>query len=81
MAARPVPITVPQMGTVQAVLVVEWLVPNGEQVEAGQPVVVVDTDKAVTELPAPASGILEIFVQAGDEEVAVGSVLGQVVSG
>jgi len=68
-------LVVPQMGVVEQVLVVEWLVPDGAAVNAGDPVVVIDTDKAETELEAPASGWLNILVPAGDEEVAVGTVL------
>ena len=45
---------------------------------AGEPVVVIDTDKAETELEAPASGRLHVLVPAGDEEVAVGTVLATV---
>lgn len=70
---------VPQMGVVEQVLVVEWLVEDGSLVAAGDPVVVIDTDKAETELEAPASGRLRILVPAGDEEVAVGAVLATVV--
>ena len=71
-------LTIPQMGVVEQVLVVEWLVPDGAAVGAGDPVVVIDTDKAETELEAPASGRLRILVPAGDEEVAVGTVLATV---
>ena len=69
-------LVVPQMGVVEQVLVVEWLVDDGSEVAAGDPVVVIDTDKAATELEAPASGRLAILVAASDEdEVAVGTVL------
>ena len=69
-------LVVPQMGVVEQVLVVEWLVDDGSEVATGDPVVVVDTDKAETELEAPASGRLAIRVEASDEdEVAVGTVL------
>lgn len=71
-------LTIPQMGVVEQVLVVEWLVEDGSQVTAGESVVVIDTDKAETELEAPASGRLQILVPAGDEEVAVGTVLATV---
>ena len=69
---------IPQMGVVEQVLVVEWLVEDGSLVAAGDPVVVIDTDKAETELEAPASGRLQVLVPAGDEEVAVGTVLATV---
>ena len=71
-------LTVPQMGVVEQVLVVEWLVEDGAQVAAGESVVVIDTDKAETELEAPASGRLHVLVPAGDEEVSVGTVLATV---
>lgn len=74
-------LVVPQMGVVEQVLVVEWLVDDGSEVAAGEPVVVVDTDKAETELEAPAPGRLTILVEAGDEdEVAVGTVLATIAA-
>ena len=74
-------LTIPQMGVVEQVLVVEWLVEDGSLVTAGESVVVIDTDKAETELEAPASGRLQVLVPAGDEEVAVGTVLATVSTG
>ena len=71
-------LVVPQMGVVEQVLVVEWLVPDGSEVAAGEPVVVIDTDKAETELEAPTSGQLRILVPASDLEVAVGTALATV---
>ena len=76
----PVELAVPQMGVVEQVLVVEWLVPDGAVVAAGDPVVVIDTDKAETELEAPASGRLHILVLASDLEVEVGTVLATVAA-
>ena len=74
-------LVVPQMGVVEQVLVVEWLVDDGSEVATGDPVVVVDTDKAETELEAPAPGRLTILVEAGDEhEVAVGTVLATIAA-
>ena len=74
-------LVVPQMGVVEQVLVVEWLVDDGSEVATGDPVVVVDTDKAETELEAPASGRLAIRVEASDEdEVAVGTVLATIAA-
>ena len=75
-----VALAVPQMGVVEQVLVVEWLVGDGSLVAAGDPVVVVDTDKAETELEAPASGRLDILVLASDLEVVVGTVLATVAA-
>ena len=74
-----VALVVPQMGVVEQIVVLDWLVPNGAAVEEGQSVVVVETDKAETELEAPASGRIEILVDVSDEEVPVGSTLAMIV--
>ena len=55
-----------------------WLVPPGAHVEAGQPVLEIETDKAVQEVIAPASGILHAVAMAGasvKEEELLGYVL------
>lgn len=52
-----------------------WLVQEGESVAADQPLVEVQTDKAVVELPSPAAGkVLALHGKEGDT-VAVGDVL------
>ena len=55
--------------------VVEWLVAVGDTVEKDQPVVKVETDKAVVELPTPYAGtVLELHAKEGDT-VPVGAPL------
>ena len=55
--------------------VVRWLVAEGDTVRADQPLVEVETDKAVVEIPAPRAGtILRLAVNAG-EKIRVGDVL------
>jgi pyruvate/2-oxoglutarate dehydrogenase complex dihydrolipoamide acyltransferase (E2) component len=44
--------------------IVSWLVGEGEHVEAGQPILELETDKATAELEAPASGFL-VGIRAG----------------
>jgi len=79
MSSTPVP--VPQMGVVETVVVIEWLRADGDLVESGEPIVVIESEKAETELEAPASGRLEVLIEADDEvEVAVGTVLGSIVA-
>lgn len=36
-----------------------WLVKEGDHVDEGQPLIEVETDKAIAELPSPASGYLK----------------------
>ena len=55
--------------------IVRWLVAEGERVEADQPVVEVETDKAVVEIPSPYAGIVLQHGGAEGETLAVGSVL------
>jgi len=57
-----------------------WLVPSGTHVEAGQPVLEIETDKAVQEVIAPASGILHVVAVTGasvKEEQLLGYVLAE----
>jgi pyruvate dehydrogenase E2 component (dihydrolipoamide acetyltransferase) len=55
--------------------VVRWLVPVGEHVDADQPVVEVETDKAVVEIPSPFAGIVLEHGAAEGETLDVGAVL------
>ncbi|HEU5113714.1 MAG TPA: dihydrolipoamide acetyltransferase family protein [Acidimicrobiia bacterium] len=55
--------------------IVRWLVPEGERVEADQPVVEVETDKAVVEIPSPYAGTVLRHGGAEGETIRVGSVL------
>lgn len=55
--------------------VLEWLVEAGERVVEGQPLVTVETDKAVVDLPSPVDGrVVERLVRVG-EVVEVGAPL------
>jgi acetyltransferase-like isoleucine patch superfamily enzyme len=55
--------------------VVEWLVADGAEVEAGQPVVVVETTKSAFDLDAGDSGYVFHLAKVGDD-VPVGDVVG-----
>jgi len=55
--------------------VVQWLIPVGEPVKVDQPVVEVETDKAVVEIPSPRGGtVLHHGAEAG-QTLAVGEIL------
>lgn len=56
----------PDLG-VESAQVAEWLVNVGDDVTADQPLVLVESDKASVEVPAPAAGkVVELLVKAGD---------------
>jgi pyruvate/2-oxoglutarate dehydrogenase complex dihydrolipoamide acyltransferase (E2) component len=72
-------VTMPQMGvSIAEATVVEWKKRPGETVEADEPLLEISTDKAESEVPAPAAGRLaEVAVEAG-ETVEVGTVLARI---
>jgi pyruvate dehydrogenase E2 component (dihydrolipoamide acetyltransferase) len=55
--------------------IVRWLVPEGGRVEADQPVVEVETDKAVVEIPSPYAGTVLRHGGVEGETIRVGTVL------
>ena len=58
--------TLPDLG-VDSAEISEWLVKEGDTVTAEQPLVLVESDKASVEVPAPVSGkIIKFLVNAGD---------------
>jgi len=57
--------------------ILEWLVADGAQVSAGQPLYTVESEKTIVEIEAPASGVLRLGVAAG-ESVAVGTQVAEI---
>lgn len=55
--------------------IVRWLVAEGEYVEADQPIVEVETDKAVVEIPSPFAGVVVRHGGAEGDVIEVGQVL------
>jgi pyruvate dehydrogenase E2 component (dihydrolipoamide acetyltransferase) len=55
--------------------IVRWLVHEGDQVRPDQPLVEVETDKAVVEIPAPRAGTVLRLAVAEGEQIQVGEVL------
>lgn len=74
-------IQVPSVGeAVSEGVLARWLKEDGDFVEADDPVAELETDKASTEVVAPASGVLHVAVNEGDS-VAVGAVIGTIEEG
>ena len=55
--------------------IVSWLVAVGDHVVEDQPVVEIETDKAVVEMPAPATGIVVALGGEPGQVIAVGELL------
>ena len=61
--------------TGSAVKVVRWLVKVGDVVRRGQPLLEVETDKAVMEVESAVAGTVKDLTAAPEEEVPVGQVI------
>ena len=67
---------VPSVGeSIQMVQISEWLKSPGDQLAVDEPVVILETDKATVEVPAPSAGILKEQKKAVGEEAQIGDVL------
>ena len=61
-------VKVPDIGDFKDVPVIEILVKPGDEVSAETPLVVLESDKATMEVPAPSSGkVAEVLVKVGDK--------------
>jgi pyruvate/2-oxoglutarate dehydrogenase complex dihydrolipoamide acyltransferase (E2) component len=59
--------------TVDEFVVSEWVVAVGTAVGAGDPLMRVETDKALVEIPSPVAGTLVEQLVAVDDEVSTGN--------
>jgi len=72
-------IVLPKLGfSMNEGTITEWLVPDGAEVQQGQPLYSLESEKSVQEIDSPATGRLKILKQAGDL-LPVGEVLGEIV--
>ncbi len=75
-------IKVPPAGeSITTVMVSEWLVEEGDSVEADQILLVLETDKINVEVPAPAAGVLSSILKGPGQEATVGEVIGHLSKG
>jgi pyruvate dehydrogenase E2 component (dihydrolipoyllysine-residue acetyltransferase) len=71
-----VEVTMPVLGlTMEQGTIVAWLKEVGDAVSAGEPLFLVETDKATSDAPAPGSGILARILSAEGDTVPVGRVV------
>jgi pyruvate dehydrogenase E2 component (dihydrolipoamide acetyltransferase) len=79
--AAPINVTIPDIGDFADVPVIEILVKVGDTVEAEQPIVTLESDKATMDVPSPAAGqITEILVKVGDK-VSMGALVAKLDAG
>ncbi|NCG23105.1 MAG: dihydrolipoamide acyltransferase [Actinobacteria bacterium] len=74
----PIDVRIPHSGLVEEAVVLEWLVDDGQVVEAGVRLVVIELEKINLEIESPASGRIVILVPASDTEVVVGTTIAQI---
>jgi 2-oxoglutarate dehydrogenase E2 component (dihydrolipoamide succinyltransferase) len=73
---------VPSLGeSVTQATVGTWLKQEGDPVQADEPIVEVESEKATVALPAPAAGVLRRVLRKSGETVNVGEVLGEIEEG
>jgi 2-oxoglutarate dehydrogenase E2 component (dihydrolipoamide succinyltransferase) len=74
-------IKVPSVGeSITTGVIVSWLKHNGDQVQEGDILFELETDKAVLEIPSTGAGTLEILVEEGNE-VSIGQTVAMLESG
>jgi pyruvate dehydrogenase E2 component (dihydrolipoamide acetyltransferase) len=69
-------VTAPRYGMTEGDSYIKtWLVEAGATVQAGAPLLVIETAKAETEIESPADGVVGELLVAADSEVPPGTVL------
>jgi 2-oxoglutarate dehydrogenase E2 component (dihydrolipoamide succinyltransferase) len=69
-------VLVPSVGeSITSGILTSWIKKEGEQVEEGEDLFELETDKATVAVPAPADGTLHILIEEG-QEVEIGQVVG-----
>lgn len=72
------PIKIPSVGeSITEGTIARWLKKDGERVSADEPIFELETEKASSEVPAPAAGVLHIKEREG-AKVAIGAVVGEI---
>jgi pyruvate dehydrogenase E2 component (dihydrolipoamide acetyltransferase) len=71
----PIPVRIPDLGSDQGADLVEILVPVGTMVAEGDSLVLLESDKASMEVPAPAAGVISEWLVAVGDTVQEGVVI------
>ena len=66
----------PSLGhTMEKGKIIEWLKHEGDPITKGEPLVVIETDKVITEVESPADGVVLRIVAPSEEERPIGALL------
>src|SRR5262245_25251923 len=66
----------PSLGhTMEKGKIIEWLKHEGDPIAKGEPLVIIETDKVITEVESPADGVVLRIVVPSEEERPIGSLL------
>ena len=77
-SSEPIDLEIPSFGdSINTASIGTWNFASGDQVNKGDILVVLESDKVSSELESPATGILSIAIEEG-EEADIGAVIGQV---
>ena len=72
-------IVIPRLGlTMETGRIVEWYKQDGTSVTAGEPLFAIETDKAVQDVPAEATGILHRTPGVASDPLPIGTVIGHI---
>jgi pyruvate/2-oxoglutarate dehydrogenase complex dihydrolipoamide acyltransferase (E2) component len=75
MASR---LKVPKLGmSMNEATIVQWLVADGDSVQVGQPLYLLETDKTENEVPSPVAGVITL-IGVVDETYEVGTVIAEI---
>ncbi|HTZ22633.1 MAG TPA: lipoyl domain-containing protein [Streptosporangiaceae bacterium] len=75
MASR---LKIPKLGmSMNEATIVQWLVADGDAVQVGQPLYLLETDKTENEVPSPVAGVIKL-IGVVDETYEVGTVIAEI---
>ena len=79
-ASQQVEVHVPDLDGTEGVVVIEILVESGSTVEVGDPLIVLESDKASMEIPTPVSGVVDSIHVILEDEVTSDALIAKITT-
>lgn len=79
-ASQQVEVHVPDLDGTEGVVVIEILVESGSTVEVGDPLIVLESDKASMEIPTPVSGVVDSIHVTLEDEVTSDALIAKITT-